>query len=970
MTAPVLPAASAAYAAAISLAQAQAGQSALTRSVVALVARAIRKWGVPTSARERDRFARRIYPQVRLARAQSWMLAARHMQETMPIAVAPVREYPVQAIATAIEDAVDAADEAERRREDARVSAVPAERVVEESPPPTPVRVPTPASKSGEPQKSARVTVADSGESQTKPTSTVNDAGDQQAKPRSRVTVTAPETPAEPRPRARARVTVSAPETPRQPRVSVRELDQISRSDAESRSPKPREDVVAKELGATLARHVHAAGRDAVRDTADESGEEIGWARILSGNESCAFCAMLASRGPVYKNEYIATHKGGISGDPYHNNCVVPGTWVSGPDTEVGYRRHYEGEIVTLVTAAGHELSITPNHPVLTDRGWVPAGLLDVGDKLVSAVSSQWNVVGGPHVDHVPARIEDVVGALGMVSTAVRRRVPGSAEQFHGDGFASEVDVVSGHDLLGDDVDAALVKPPAELYLHRASTKRSVRGLAETGLGGLEQLVGSSDSAGYGGVRGGGLFGALTCGHSLSAVLASGASASEFYAGLSEPACDDGAGDVVVGGERQYGCAVGVTTGYVGGRINPVGHAVGVTRKFDPPMLHGGEKAGRVFAELGADLRVRLAGSVHFDDLVDKRVGVYHGPVLNLATREGWYSANSITVSNCDCDAVLVRKGEPWEGEQEAADLEDLWVEATKGFYGKHARNAFRRAVEEARRDGLSWPEMVERLKAQRKATKQELVDAKAWLAAEKKWKTTTIAGLKRIDDDRDLSTPQGRRLRANANVVAVNPEYVNGRLEWRINCQRCVQALELRDRGYDVQAMPNFDPSPSIAKKKWSKQILDTPPFPMDMTDSQRKQLLEIMYPDKKGYSGQMRNGIALENYANQWRQADGSRREFQQASKNELLSTLQAMPIGSRGWVTTRWKKGGAHIFSWQVVEDAAGNSVMRFVDPQTGSLDASGHLDLAKPDRIAWMRVDDLHPVDAVREMIAEA
>lgn len=612
MTTPSRPPANAAYTAAISLAQLRSGQSTITRAMVALAGRAIRLWGVPQTQRDRERIARRIYPQVRRARAQSWMLAARHLQETMPIGVAPVRAYPMQAVATAIENAVEVAAEAQGRAADARRRAEPVERAVEESP-----AVPR--------QRQNSIVVTESDEPQARP----------------RVAVTESEPDASRKPRSR--VSVDGPNEPKKARVTVEELDQVTRADAQSRIPRPSADIVAKELGATLARHAHAAGRDAARDTADESGEDIGWARVLTGAENCSFCAMLASRGPVYKSEYIATHIGGVSGDPYHNNC--------------------------------------------------------------------------------------------------------------------------------------------------------------------------------------------------------------------------------------------------------------------------------------------------------------------------------------DCDAVLVRKGEPWEGEQEAADLEDLWVEATKGFYGKHARNAFRRAFNEARRDGLTWPEMVDRLKAQRSATKQEIADTKAWLAAEKKWKASSIEGLRWIDDGRDLPTAQGRRLRANANILAANPEYANG-LEWQINCQRCVQALELRDRGYDVVAKPNFDPSPTIAKKKWSKQILDTPPFPMDMDDDQRKQLLEIMYPDKDGFTNRMRGHIELENYANQWRQADGSRREFQRASKGELIKTLEAMPVGSRGWVTTRWKKGGAHIFSWQVVEDATGNPVMRFVDPQSGLLDAAGHLDRAKPDRIAWMRVDDLHPIDAVREMVSEA
>ena len=37
------------------------------------------------------------------------------------------------------------------------------------------------------------------------------------------------------------------------------------------------------------------------------SGKVLGWARVLTGAESCAFCAMLASRGPVYSEDTVVT---------------------------------------------------------------------------------------------------------------------------------------------------------------------------------------------------------------------------------------------------------------------------------------------------------------------------------------------------------------------------------------------------------------------------------------------------------------------------------------------------------------------------------------------------------------------------------------------------------------------------------------------------------------------------------------
>lgn len=59
------------------------------------------------------------------------------------------------------------------------------------------------------------------------------------------------------------------------------------------------------------------------RETAQAIGEDelldgYGWARVLVGAYSCSFCAMLASRGPVYTSRAAATGRGGSPLDLFH----------------------------------------------------------------------------------------------------------------------------------------------------------------------------------------------------------------------------------------------------------------------------------------------------------------------------------------------------------------------------------------------------------------------------------------------------------------------------------------------------------------------------------------------------------------------------------------------------------------------------------------------------------------------------
>ncbi|WP_164509832.1 Hint domain-containing protein [Gulosibacter massiliensis] len=401
-------------------------------------------------------------------------------------------------------------------------------------------------------------------------------------------------------------------------------------------------------LGA-VQRYVAYAARSTVARNANLEKGEVRWARVPSGAKTCAWCSMLASRGWVYTSK----ERAGQNPSDFHDECVIGSTVVSGPEADAGYRRYFEGEIVTLVTAAGHELTITPNHPVLTDRGWVKAGLLNEGDNLVSAVRSYGDVMGRPDKDDRPTSIEDAVRALGMVSATRRVSVPGSPEQFHGDGFNSEVDVVTRDDLFWGEGYASLVKPRPELDLHGGSVPCPVHRALGPSVGDLELLGGRPLATSAGLVRGGSLGTALGLGHIRGAELSSLGARASGEAGFFEPSRDDASADPVRVGEGQDAFASSVASGKVGRRWDSALGWVGAAApSFDPPELESAAEGVRAYTQLGGALLERLAGGVKLDRLVDKRVGQFAGHVFNLSTREGWYIANSITVSNCDCQIV------------------------------------------------------------------------------------------------------------------------------------------------------------------------------------------------------------------------------------------------------------------------------------------------------------------------------
>jgi len=65
-------------------------------------------------------------------------------------------------------------------------------------------------------------------------------------------------------------------------------------------------DVAEARSSAAAMRHTLDGGRGMILDTVTADRQALGWSRVASGN-ACAFCAMLASRGPDYLSDVSAS---------------------------------------------------------------------------------------------------------------------------------------------------------------------------------------------------------------------------------------------------------------------------------------------------------------------------------------------------------------------------------------------------------------------------------------------------------------------------------------------------------------------------------------------------------------------------------------------------------------------------------------------------------------------------------------
>jgi len=102
-------------------------------------------------------------------------------------------------------------------------------------------------------------------------------------------------------------------------------------------------------------------------------------------------------------------------------NCVTGDTRLQGFGISGISRRWHVGDLVTLRTAS-IAVRVTPEHPVLTDRGWLAAEMVEEGDQLAAYVPEiehlAWLV---PDVDDVPATVAEVFAALCEAGSPMRR---------------------------------------------------------------------------------------------------------------------------------------------------------------------------------------------------------------------------------------------------------------------------------------------------------------------------------------------------------------------------------------------------------------------------------------------------------------------------------------------------------------------------------------------------------------------
>lgn len=159
----------------------------------------------------------------------------------------------------------------------------------------------------------------------------------------------------------------------------------------------------------------------------------------------------------------------------FSNGCQFPGDG-NGPAEEVwqcftgetsmatdsevvrSYKHWYDGDLIKVKTASGVYFACTPNHPILSEFGWVRANGLNNGDNLlVTFVRDNSFFVSrrNPNIKHIFSRMDTFHKTLDVVFSERRSNL---TMNFHGDIATTNVEVVSQKRLLGICNNSCIIK--------------------------------------------------------------------------------------------------------------------------------------------------------------------------------------------------------------------------------------------------------------------------------------------------------------------------------------------------------------------------------------------------------------------------------------------------------------------------------------------------------------------------------
>lgn len=368
---------------------------------------------------------------------------------------------------------------------------------------------------------------------------------------------------------------------------------------------------------------------------------------FLALGTACPICKKLNE-----KHFKVTKMMPGKNAPPIHPLCVFPNTKVIAPDIEAMTRSSYSGCVVEIGTSDGARLTVTPNHIVLTARGWVRAKNLIKGDKVINYSGWIKSVIESDPTDNdgIPT-IEEFFTSLLESGAVPAMSMPISSEDFKGDVPSDgEIDIIFIDGKLRNKLNATLSQLVGDILLVGASESGEVTLPRNCSL--AEHLVGLGLAAD--GIMSGSRIAAILLRGTLTHSQLIGLRfPSDYDARLYKTAANDTSADIKLFGDSIFAHP---------GSIH-ISDLLDIKRDFNSLKRNTAslETAldGRSCDSVGlCDFISAFSGFVTFDDIIFVTNKYYSGHVYDASSLSTLYIANGIITSNCRCStaAYMERK--------------------------------------------------------------------------------------------------------------------------------------------------------------------------------------------------------------------------------------------------------------------------------------------------------------------------
>lgn len=373
-----------------------------------------------------------------------------------------------------------------------------------------------------------------------------------------------------------------------------------------------------------------------------------------------------SSAGKTYRKSHVAAHgkrfdiekglylDGKFTLPAQEINCFVGSTELSNTQgVKKLWRRWYRGELSEIVTNSGASLKVTPNHPILTQRGWIPARLINNTDYVVETLDKGLYAAK----NNVNCNIPTFSQVFDATSLYIPRNTGGNGTlfKFHGDISDSEVDTINIAGFLPSEINRVVLKHIFELFFTNANHVFISSGLKIDGslFSALNTLFRAPESI----VSGACSVLSFLKGHISHTDDISLRLSSYMSSAISQAISDCSATDIELISKCQFAHSAFVQGDdlLIGELFEGLCFGLWDSNPLSADSL--GEQ-GSIYTNNNTSIsnsETILEYKLH--RVINNRVFNSSSHIFNLENEKNWYSANSITSHNCRCYSLSIIDG-------------------------------------------------------------------------------------------------------------------------------------------------------------------------------------------------------------------------------------------------------------------------------------------------------------------------